>query len=118
VREFWLRLVDDFEQLELRGSLQEQLSSLDQRLKALDETHSRLQLEVKREYGRAEEYLLTLEQKLQEVERLTAALHDAKDENKRERERHHVVVARFRASVCHRLGRFHHSRILLIDRVT
>jgi len=98
VREFWLRLVDDFEQLEQRDSLQDQLFSLDQRLKALDETHSRLQIQVERENGRAEEYLLSLEDKLQVIERLTAAAHDANDEIKRERERHHVVVARFRAS--------------------
>jgi hypothetical protein len=100
VREFWLRLVTDFEQLELCRGFQDKISGFEQRMRVLDETRSMLQLEVETERERVQQYMDKLEDKSQEVEKLTMALRDANDEKEHERDLQQCLVARLRASVC------------------
>jgi chromosome segregation ATPase len=114
VREFWLRLVTDFEQLEPCRGLQDKISDIEQRMSVLDETRSVLLLEVETERDRARQYMDKLEDKSEEVEKLRMALRDANDEKEHERELQQCLVARFRASVCPTPG----FGGVLIDRVT
>lgn len=100
MREFWLRLVTDFEQLELCRGFQDKISGFEQRMRVLDDTRSMLLLEVETERGRVRQYMDKLEDKSQEVEKLTMALRDADDEKECEREYQQCLIARLRASVC------------------
>ena len=100
VREFWLKLVTDFERLEICKGLQEKVSTFERRMTGLDERYTRLSLEIENERDRVQQYMDKLDDKTREVERLTMALRDADDEKERERERQQVLVARLRASVC------------------
>ncbi|KAH9995497.1 hypothetical protein BJV77DRAFT_222342 [Russula vinacea] len=98
VREFWLRLVTDFEQMD---QCREEKSSLEQRMEVLEEFRgrcSRLQLEVERQRSQAQQYANRLEGKSREIERLTTALRNVDDDVKQERERQDVLIARLRAS--------------------
>ena len=67
---------------------------------SLDETYSRLSLEIESERDRVQQYMDKLDDKTREVERLTMALRDAEDEKDRDQDRQQVLVARLRASVC------------------
>ena len=100
VREFWLKLVTGFEQLETFKGLQEKVFTIERRLTGFDERCSRLLLEIENERDRGQRYMDKLDDKTREVERLTMALRDAEDEKQRERDRQQVLVARLRASVC------------------
>jgi chromosome segregation ATPase len=100
VREFWLKLVTDFEQLELFKGFQDKISSFEQRVRLLGDTCTRLSLQVENERDRVQQYMNKLDDKTLEIEKLTMALRDADDEKERERERQQVLIARLRASVC------------------
>jgi len=100
VREFWLRLVADFEQLELCKNFQDKLSGFEQRMRALDQYCSRLRLDVESERVRVQQYMNKTEDQRLKIEELTMALRDANDKREQEREREHVLIARLRASVC------------------
>jgi chromosome segregation ATPase len=114
VREFWLRLVTGFERLENYKGIQEKISNLEQRLTVFEEMCPQLRLEAENERDRVEQYMVKLDDKTREIERLTMVLRDAEDEKERERERQHVLVARLRASVCSTTCSFGTA---LIDRV-
>jgi len=100
VQEFWLRLVPDFERLEICKGLQEKMSNFERRMTGFDEMCSRLLLEIENERDRGQQYMDKLDDKTREIEKLTMALRDAEDEKERERDRQQVLVARLRASVC------------------
>jgi len=100
VQEFWLRLVPDFERLEICKGLQEKMSNFERRMTGFDEMCSRLLLEIENERDRVQQYMDKLDDKTREIEKLTLALRDAEDEKERERDRQQVLVARLRASVC------------------
>lgn len=100
MREFWLRLVTDFEQLELCKGFRDKMSGFEQRMRVLDDTCSRLLLEVETERDRVKQYMDKLRDKSQEIEKLTMALREADDEKEREREHQQGLIARLRASVC------------------
>jgi chromosome segregation ATPase len=106
VRAFWMTLVTDFEKLDehegFRAQIfrfQAQMSGFEERMDALDNRHSRLQLEVEKERNQAQQYLAVIEDKTREIDRLTVALRTADDEASQEQERQHVLIARLRASV-------------------
>ncbi|KAI0305834.1 hypothetical protein B0F90DRAFT_929774 [Multifurca ochricompacta] len=61
VREFWLRLVPFFEQWDQCKELRNRLPSLEERLNVLDQTCSRLQLEVESERNQTQQLLEKLE---------------------------------------------------------
>ncbi|KAF8475173.1 hypothetical protein DFH94DRAFT_114831 [Russula ochroleuca] len=98
VREFWLRLVVDFEQMD---QCRNEKSSLQRRIAVLEEFRGRcsgLQLEVEQQRSQAQVYADRLEDKSREIERLTEALRNVDDDVKQERERKDVLIARLRAS--------------------
>jgi len=100
VREFWLKLITDFERLETCKGIQEKVFTIERCLTGFDETCSRLLLEIENERDRGQQYMDKLDDKTREIERLTMALRDAEDEQERKRDRQQVLVARLRASVC------------------
>lgn len=98
MREFWLRLVEDFENSDKREEgLKKQLSDLEQ-------TCSKNQLQNEDLARRVQRCNNMLEDKTQEIVRLTEALRNAQSEAweaEQECERQRVLVARrLRASVC------------------
>jgi hypothetical protein len=107
-----MNLVTDFERLDEHEDFRAQISSLVQRLDAVDKTSSRLLLEVERERNRAQQYLAVIGDKTRETDNLVVALRTADDEASQERERQHVLIARLRASV--RLNRICVFRVILI----
>lgn len=109
MQEFWLRLVADFERLEICKGLQEKMSNFERRMTGFDELCSRLQLEIENERDRAQQCMDKLDDKTREIERLTMALRDAEDERDRDRDRQQVLVARLRASVCSTKSRIQHG---------
>ena len=93
MREFWLRLAEDFEDLDERKVLKKELSGLKQYLESIN-----LQVEdLSRQVQRCAHML---EDKTQEIERLTVALRNAEGEVEQEREHQRVRIAHHRASVC------------------
>jgi predicted RNase H-like nuclease (RuvC/YqgF family) len=114
-----MNLVTEFEKLDELEDFQARISSLEQRLDAVDNTSSRLLLEVERERNRAQQYLAVIEDKTREIDKLTVALRTADDEASQEREQQqlqHVLIARLRASV--RLNRICVFRVMLIVLMT
>jgi len=94
LREFWLRLVTDFERLEICKGLQEKMSTFERRMTGLDETCSRLSLEIENERNQVQQYMDKLDDKTREVERLTMALRDAEDEKDRDQDRQQASARR------------------------
>lgn len=99
MREFWLRLATDFEQLGHCKEAQDKLSNFEQRNKVLDETCSRLLQEVETERGKAQQYFNELEDKTREIDTLTVALHDADEEFEQKQESQKTLITRLRALV-------------------
>ena len=100
MREFWLRLVADFEQLELCKDFQDKLSVFERRMRTLDQYCSRLRLVIESERDRVQQNMNKIEDQCLKIDELTMALRGANDERELERERTNVLVARLRASVC------------------
>lgn len=104
MREFWLRLAEDFEDLDERKVLKKKVSSLEQRLDSINPHFEDLS-------RRVQHYDHTLEDKTQEIERLTVALRNAEGEVEQEREHQRVRIAHHRALVCFNICIF---RVMLI----
>jgi hypothetical protein len=94
-----MNLVTDFERLDEREDLLDQISRHGQRLDALDNTCSRLLLEVEEERSQTQQYIAVIEDQRREIDKLAVTLRTADDEASQERERQHVLIARLRASV-------------------
>lgn len=115
MREFWLRLVPDFEELEICKEIRNELSGVEQRVRVLDEACSALLLEVETERNRTQLYMNIVQDKTREVEELMAALRDDDDERRQERDQQDVLVARLRAAVrC----QFYATVFILIEEMT
>ncbi|KAH9995439.1 hypothetical protein BJV74DRAFT_830097 [Russula compacta] len=97
VREFWLRLATDFEQLGHCKEVQDKLSNFEQRNKVLDETCSRLLQEIETKRGQAQQYFNESEDKTREIDTLTTALRDADEKFEQEQESQNALIARLRA---------------------
>jgi chromosome segregation ATPase len=93
-------MVPYLERLDRCEELQNDVASLQQRTNLLDQTCAALHLEIKQERDRGQQYFNSSEDKNREIAELRMALREINDENQRERQRHHVVLARLRASVC------------------
>jgi chromosome segregation ATPase len=112
-------MIPDFERLDEHEGFRAQISrfrtivtNLEQRMDALDDRCSRLDLEVEKERNQAQQYLGVIEDKTREIDKLTVALRTVDDEASQEQERQHVLIARLRASV--RSNRICDFRVMLM----
>jgi chromosome segregation ATPase len=94
-----MNLVTDFERLNGHEDLRALISSLEQRMDAMDNRCSRLEREVEKERNQTQQYLSVIEDQTRELDKLRVALRTVEDEASQERERQHVLIARLRASV-------------------
>lgn len=107
-----MTLVTNFERLDEHDDLRARVSSLEQRLDAMDNRCSKLELAVEKKGNQIQQYLAVIEDKTREIDKLTVAIRTTDDEASRERERQHVQIARLRASV--RLNRIYFFCVMLI----
>ena len=107
MREFWLRLVKDFENLNVHEGLKKKLSDLER-------TCSKNQLQNEDLARQVQRCTRMLEDKTQEIVRLTEALRNAESEAweaEQESQRHRQRAARLRASVCFNIRIFRHRLV-------
>jgi hypothetical protein len=108
-----MNLVTDFERLDGHEDLRALISSLEQRMDAMDNMCSRLEREAEKERNQTQQYLSVIEDQTRELDKLRVALRTVEDEASQERERQHVLIARLRASVRF-YNRFCVFRVMLI----
>ena len=96
MQEFWLSLVPYLGQLDRIEKLENDATSLKHRSNILLQTTTELRSELKTWRDLAQQCSHNLEDKDREIAELRMALREVDDE----RDRHHVVLARLRASVC------------------